>query len=110
MRETIKIINDTGNDEHIALIEGNPRVQILLKTSTEDLTAQETITTTLHSCKENMKDISLTSSTGFDGQLSCRHSIATCDDDFQVVFVGTGASLPSKYRNVSSTLLHTRCL
>lgn len=28
--------------------------------------------------------------------------------DFQVVFIGTGASLPSKYRNVSATLLHIR--
>ncbi|EDO40024.1 predicted protein [Nematostella vectensis] len=27
------------------------------------------------------------------------------DFDFEVVFIGTGASLPSKYRNVSSTLL-----
>lgn len=30
------------------------------------------------------------------------------NNDFQVVFIGTGASLPSKYRNVSATLLRVR--
>lgn len=28
--------------------------------------------------------------------------------DYEVVFLGTGASIPSKYRNVSSTLINTR--
>lgn len=28
--------------------------------------------------------------------------------DYEVVFLGTGASLPSKYRNVSSTLINMR--
>lgn len=29
-------------------------------------------------------------------------------DNYEVVFLGTGAALPSKYRNVSSTLIHMR--
>ena len=30
------------------------------------------------------------------------------DEDFEIVFLGTGACLPSKYRNVSSTLVKIR--
>ena len=30
------------------------------------------------------------------------------DENFEIVFLGTGASLPSKYRNVSSTLVNIR--
>jgi hypothetical protein len=30
------------------------------------------------------------------------------DQDFSIVFLGTGASLPSKYRNVSCTLVNIR--
>ena len=30
------------------------------------------------------------------------------DKDFSIVFLGTGASLPSKYRNVSCTLVNIR--
>ena len=37
------------------------------------------------------------------------HLELSCSDlDFEVVFIGTGASLPSKYRNVSSTLVSIR--
>jgi hypothetical protein len=32
---------------------------------------------------------------------------ATPADSFEVVFLGTGAALPSKYRNVSATYVHT---
>ena len=46
------------------------------------------------------------SSDSSENCLSC--DLKNMDKDFSVVFLGTGASLPSKYRNVSCTLVNIR--
>ena len=54
-------------------------------------------------------------SSGPEQNLECARNILgydlkDMDKEFSVVFLGTGASLPSKYRNVSCTLVNIRCV